>query len=123
MAALTDLELKIDRHIKDNADQIKSFKTELQSLKSVAKPKVSRIDELAKPKEVQKKSEIPRKPPTNLVKNAVTASMPSINMKNPKKSVCVCVCLCLICDLLQFADKKSNFHVVHFVYNVDIFHS
>jgi hypothetical protein len=88
MASFSVLEKKIDRHIKDNADQMKSFKNELQSLKKVTKPRSS---DLTKTKDVGKikKLEISCKAPgksTNLAKNTIAASMPSINVNSLRKS-------------------------------------
>lgn len=106
MAALSVLERKIDRHIKENAHQIKTFKFELQTLKGSPKSRVVRpSSELLKSKDFVKanKADISPKPPTNLTKNAVTASMPSINIKTPKKSAS----FCLTCDLFQFVVNEA----------------
>lgn len=52
MTTVSVLERKIDRHIKDNADQIKLFKYELQTLKT--DPKVKRPGSTMKSKEAPK---------------------------------------------------------------------
>lgn len=48
MAALSTLERRIDRHMKESADQIKFFKSELHSMKTVPKSKVQRPCEAIK---------------------------------------------------------------------------
>lgn len=56
MKSMNGLERKIDKHIKENADQMKLFKHELQSLKSLPKPKGSRPStDTAKAKEALRK--------------------------------------------------------------------
>lgn len=55
MAALSTLERRIDKHLKESTDQIKYFRSELQCLKSLPKPRVARpASELIKTREVSK---------------------------------------------------------------------
>lgn len=113
MASISVLERKIDRQIKENTDQMKSFKSELQCLRKTPKPQIFRpCSDLTKPKEVikSKKLEVSCKAQTNLVKNAVAASMPSINMNSPKKSASFGVC-----DLFQFVVNETFFHRPQFL--------
>lgn len=82
MAALSTLERKIDRHMKDSDDKMKLFKSELQLLKTI--PKLTkRPSTVTKPKEVKQ---------LETVRKAVTTTMkPKVDEKKslhtPKKAV------------------------------------
>lgn len=78
MAALSTLERKIDRQMKENDDKMKLLKSELQLLKTIPK----RPSTVTKPKEV-KQMEAARK--------TVTTTKPKVDEKKsvhtPKKAV------------------------------------
>lgn len=55
MANLSQLEKRIDRHLKESSDQIKYFKSELECLKTLPKPRAPKAcSELIKAKEIAK---------------------------------------------------------------------
>ena len=59
MAAVSMLEKRINKHMKDSSDQIKYLKSELECLKTFPKPKAQRTNtELSKTKETPKNKRV-----------------------------------------------------------------
>lgn len=105
MAAVSTLERRIDRHMRESNDQISLFKHELQSLKTVSKPKLQRpTSEAFKIREIPKNNRLEQmsKLATKAVKGNEKSSVSnSPDPKAIKKSVSTSITKLLV-NIVQF---------------------